>query len=111
MSWIRKLVDKTESKFYSVDQNGQNVSNKLCKCELFTKCFSLLCVYIDRLLWNHFKFWGTFRGLWMFCLFVGMSFPGCVSFLVSVKKITLNKFVFVEDVNSWGKATYNFHKK
>lgn len=104
------LLIKQIVNFYSVDQNDQNVSNKLCKCELLTKWFSLLCVYIERLLWNHLKFWGTFRGLCMFCLFVGMSFPGCLSFLVSVKKMTLNKFVFVDNVNSWGKATYNFHK-
>lgn len=35
-----------------------------------------------------------------------MSFPGCVSILVSVKKITLNKFDFVEDVNSWGRHEF-----
>lgn len=29
---------------------------------------------------------------------------------VSVRKITLSKFVFVEDVNSWGRATHKYHE-
>lgn len=66
------------------------------------KWFFLLCVYIERFLWNYLKFWGYF--LWIVdVLFIcRMLFFGYVSFLVLVKKINFNKFDFVEDVNLWG---------
>lgn len=53
-----------------------------------------------------FKFVGTnFHGLWVFfCLFVGTLFGKCFDF-----QFQLSKSGFVEYVNSWDKATFEYH--
>lgn len=67
--------------------------------------FFVVCIYRETFMVS-FKVLGA---LFVDCdvlLICRMSFPGCVSFLVSVKKITLNKFDFVEDVNSWNRHEF-----
>lgn len=49
----------------------------------------------------------------MDCRFFAYSL-GCnfvdVSVIVSVTKITLSKIVFIEDLNSWGRASHEYHE-
>lgn len=54
-----------------------------------------------------FKF-AKFRGLWVFCSFVEMYFMNRSVF--SFSKKTLSKFVFIEDVNSYRRATHEYLK-
>lgn len=57
-----------------------------------------------------FKVLGHFSWIVHVLLICGDVVSWMPQYIVSVKKMTLNKFVFVDNVNSWGKATYNFHK-
>lgn len=72
---------------------------------LYEVVFFVVCIYRDTFMVS-FKVLGARSWIVDVLLICRMSFPGCVSTLVSVKKITLNKFDFVEDVNSWGRHEF-----
>lgn len=52
----------------------------------------------------------NFRGLLVFWLIRGYVISWMRQFLVSEKKITLSKKNFVDDVNSWGRVTHEYHE-
>lgn len=49
----------------------------------------------------------NFRGLWVFLLICDFVDEWV---LVSVRKPALSKFVFMEDANSRGRASYEYHE-
>lgn len=70
----------------------------------------LILFLFQPILGNHLSSW---RPIFMVCGFLlihGDVISRMRRLSVSVRKITLSKFVFVEDVNSWGRATHKYHE-
>lgn len=59
-----------------------------------------------------FKFLGVGQFSWIVVslLICGDLFLWMLPFLVSVRNLTHLKFVFIEDVNSWGRTNLEYHE-
>lgn len=73
---------------------------------------TILLNIVDLLLWNHLNSWGVGQFSWIvvILLICGDLFLWMLPFLVSVRNLTHLKFVFIEDVNSWGRTNLEYHE-
>lgn len=69
-------------------------------------------VWVDcYLLWNHLNTWGPIFVNCSFFWVIGRDVNSWMCrFSVSALKLTLSKFVFVKDVNSFGRASHKYHE-